>query len=68
SPAFPVDVVDTTACGDTFHAAAICALLDGKSIGETLRFANAAAALKCRGLGRSGCPRKSEVDELLARV
>jgi sugar/nucleoside kinase (ribokinase family) len=68
SPAFPADLVDTTACGDTFHAAVICALLDGKSVGEVLRFANAAAALKCRDLGRRGCPRKPEVDELLARV
>lgn len=68
SPAFPVEVVDTTACGDTFHAAAIRALLDEKPVGEVLRFANAAAALKCRALGRRGCPTKAEVDELLARV
>jgi sulfofructose kinase len=68
SPAFAADVVDTTACGDTFHAAAICAFLDGKSVGELLRFANAAASLKCRALGRTGCPRKPEIDELLARV
>jgi sugar/nucleoside kinase (ribokinase family) len=68
SPAFPVEVKDTTACGDTFHAAVIRALLDGKSVGETLRFANAAAGLKCRALGRRGCPTKAEVEELLARV
>jgi sugar/nucleoside kinase (ribokinase family) len=68
SPAFPADVVDTTACGDTFHAGAIAALLDGKSVGEILRFANAAAALKCRDLGRRGCPTKPEVNALLARV
>jgi sugar/nucleoside kinase (ribokinase family) len=68
SPAFPVEVVDTTACGDTFHAALIRALLDEKPVGEVVRFANAAAALKCRALGRKGCPTKAEVDELLARV
>jgi sugar/nucleoside kinase (ribokinase family) len=68
SPTFPARVVDTTACGDTFHAAVIRALLDGKSVGDTLRFANAAAALKCRAIGRRGCPTKAEVEELLARV
>lgn len=67
SPAFDVPLVDTTACGDTFHAALLCALLDGKSIGEALRFANAAAGLKCRALGRVGCPTRAEVDALLAR-
>jgi ribokinase len=68
SPAFDVEVVDTTACGDTFHAAVIAALLDGRSVGETLRFANAAAALKCRDIGRRGCPRRAEVNALLARA
>jgi sugar/nucleoside kinase (ribokinase family) len=68
SPAFPVDVVDTTACGDTFHAALIAALLDGAEVGEALRFANAAAGLKCRDLGRRGCPTRAEVDALLARA
>jgi sugar/nucleoside kinase (ribokinase family) len=68
SPAFPAQIVDTTACGDTFHAAALRALLDDKPVGDLLRFANAAAALKCRALGRRGCPTKPEVDELLARV
>jgi sulfofructose kinase len=68
SPAFETEVVDTTACGDTFRAAMIRAMLDEKSVGDALRFANAAAGLKCRALGRVGCPTKSEVDELLARV
>jgi sugar/nucleoside kinase (ribokinase family) len=67
SPAFELPVVDTTACGDTFHAGFLCALLDGKSPGEALRFANAAAGLKCRALGRTGCPTRSDVDSLLAR-
>jgi sugar/nucleoside kinase (ribokinase family) len=67
SPAFDVPVTDTTACGDTFHAAVIAALLDGKSVGEALRFANAAAGLKCRDLGRRGCPTRAEVNALIAR-
>lgn len=70
-PAFPVKkAVDTTACGDTFHAAMIAFLLDGaerakEPLQEALRFANAAAALKCRALGRRGCPTRIEVDALL---
>ena len=68
SPAFDVPVTDTTACGDTFHAAVIAALLDGKSVGDSLRFANAAAGLKCRDLGRRGCPTRSEVNALIART
>jgi len=67
SPAFPVDrMVDTTACGDTFHAAFLCALLDQQPPRQALRFANAAAALKCRDLGRRGCPTRAEVNALIA--
>ncbi len=67
SPAFPVDhMVDTTACGDTFHAAFLCALLEEQPPRQALRFANAAAALKCRDLGRRGCPTRAEVNALIA--
>ena len=67
SPAFPVDsLVDTTACGDTFHAAFLCALLEEQKPAQALRFANAAAAIKCRDLGRRGCPTRAEVNALLA--
>ena len=50
---------------DTFRSAVLCALLVGKSLEDTLRFANAAAALKCRDLGRRGCPTRDEVDRFL---
>jgi sugar/nucleoside kinase (ribokinase family) len=72
-PAFPVsNAVDTTACGDTFHAAAIAYILNGaervdRPLEGLLRFANAAAALKCRALGRRGCPTRVEVEALLGR-
>jgi sugar/nucleoside kinase (ribokinase family) len=68
SPAFTVDVLDTTACGDTFRAAAIVALLDGRALPDLLRFANCAAGLKCRALGRLGCPSKAEVLAQMARA
>jgi ribokinase len=67
SPAFPVDnMVDTTACGDTFHGAFLAALIEEQTPAGALRFANAAAALKCRDLGRRGCPTRAEVNALLA--
>lgn len=56
-PAFRVPVVDSTGAGDIFHAGAIYGLLQGWPAHETLRFAAAAAALKCEKLGgRPGIP------------
>ena len=67
SPAFPVDtMIDTTACGDTFHGAFLAALVEAQPPRQALRFANAAAALKCRDLGRRGCPTRAEVNALIA--
>ena len=67
SPAFPVDhMIDTTACGDTFRAAFLCALVESQPPRQALRFANAAAAIKCRDLGRRGCPTRAEINVLIA--
>ena len=56
-PAFRVPVVDTTGAGDIFHAGSIYGLLHGWPAADTLRFAAAAAALKCEKLGgRPGIP------------
>jgi sugar/nucleoside kinase (ribokinase family) len=67
SPAFTVaQPLDTTACGDTFRGALLCALVEGQPVAQALRFANAAAAIKTRDLGRRGCPRRAEVNALLA--
>jgi len=56
-PAFRVPVVDSTGAGDVFHAGSIYGLLQGWPAADTLRYAAAAAALKCGKLGaRSGIP------------
>jgi sulfofructose kinase len=56
-PAFHVVAVDSTGAGDIFHAGSIYGLLHGWSALDTLRFAAAAAALKCEQLGgRPGIP------------
>lgn len=66
SPAFPVTARDTTGAGDVFHAAFIVALLEGMNGAQTLRFANAAAAMSCRALGAQGAlPTRAELEAFL---
>ncbi len=66
TPAFHVDVVDTTGAGDVFHGGYIYGLLNKWEIKEVLRFASAFASLKCRKLGgRAGIPSLEEVEALL---
>jgi sulfofructose kinase len=60
-------IVDTTAAGDVFHGALAVALAEGRAAVGALRFASAAAALKCRGGdGVLGAPTRAEVEALLA--
>lgn len=56
-PAYPVNVVDTTGCGDVFHGAYAAALARGEKIDQAVRLAAAAAALKAtQPGGRAGIP------------
>ena len=67
SPVFAVDAVDTLAAGDVFHGAFTLALAEGKSEATAMRFAAAAAGLKCTRLGGSAAaPQRGEVEALLA--
>ena len=50
-PAYSIDVVDTTGCGDAFDAGFITALHHGMDPETGIRFAQAAAALVATGLG-----------------
>ncbi len=66
TPAFNVEVVDTTGAGDVFHGGYIYGLLQGRDIKDVVRFASAFAALKCRRLGgRAGIPGLKEVKTFL---
>lgn len=68
SPAYavPGGCRDTTGAGDAFHAGFLYGLLCGAEIEESLRLANATAALKCRALGaRSALPTAEELREFL---
>ncbi len=61
-PGFRVDAVDTLAAGDVFHGAFAHGLVEGRDIAEIIRFASAAAAIKCaRFGGRAGSPSRKEV-------
>jgi sugar/nucleoside kinase (ribokinase family) len=65
-PAFAVEVVDTTGCGDVFHGAYASALARGLGLQERVRFAAAAAALKATGRGgQAGIPTRSVVEDFL---
>ncbi|MBT4101213.1 MAG: hypothetical protein HOM68_26470 [Gemmatimonadetes bacterium] len=66
TPAFPVDVLDTTGAGDAFHGGYIYGMLQSWPLPEVLRFASAAGALNCRQLGgQGGLPSLVEVQNLL---
>lgn len=65
-PAFGVRVADTIGAGDCFMAALIAARHRGLPLTETLRFANAAAALSTTGVGARATPSLAEVEAFLA--
>lgn len=61
TPAFRVDVVDTTGAGDVYHGAFIYGLLQNWPVEKTAEFASAVAAMKCTRLGgRLGIPNLDE--------
>lgn len=68
-PAPRVEAVDTAAAGDVFHGAFTLALVEGRDMPAGLRFATAAAALKCtRPGGRLGAPGRTETEALAATI
>jgi sugar/nucleoside kinase (ribokinase family) len=66
TPAFPVHTVDTLGAGDIFHGAFALAITEKQDVPSALRFASAAAALKCTRFGGAfACPQRPEVEALL---
>lgn len=62
APAYPVEILSTLGAGDVFHGALVAAVVLGLALQEQLAFANAVAALSCRGLdGRSRIPTLTEI-------
>jgi sulfofructose kinase len=61
-----VAVVDTLAAGDVFHGAYALVVAEGGTVAQAMRFASAAAAIKCtRPGGRKGAPTRGEVEAFL---
>src|SRR6266849_2076220 len=68
TPAFQVHTVDTLGAGDVFHGAFALAITENQDLREALRFASAAAALKCTRFGGAfAAPQRAEVEELLSQ-
>lgn len=66
APAFPVRAVDTLGAGDIWHGAFTLRLAEGAGEPDAVRFANAAAALKCTGFGGGrASPGRAAVEQLL---
>jgi sulfofructose kinase len=68
TPAFPVRTVDTLGAGDVFHGAFALAITENQELRQALRFASAAAALKCTRFGGPfAAPQRIEVEALLSQ-
>ena len=60
--AYPVEVYDTTGCGDVFHGAYAASLVFGEPLETRIQTAAAAAAIKAtRRGGQTGAPTRQEV-------
>jgi sugar/nucleoside kinase (ribokinase family) len=67
-PAFPVDVIDTTAAGDAFNAGFAVSMLSGATLARAAVFANAVAALRIsRSPNQSLFPNLQETTAFLMR-
>jgi sulfofructose kinase len=67
-PAFAVTATDTTGAGDVFHAALALQLGQGEGERDAIRWASAAAAIKCeRPDGILGTPTAAEVTSFLMK-
>jgi sugar/nucleoside kinase (ribokinase family) len=67
-PAYSVPVLDTTGCGDVYHAGFVYGMLKEWDIPDIMRFSSAAAALKCRKYGgRLGAPTLDEIEKFMEK-
>lgn len=68
NPLLPVETVDTTGAGDAMAAALAVSLVQGQSLEDAGRFANAAAAYATTAFGaQAALPRRGDIESLLRR-
>jgi sugar/nucleoside kinase (ribokinase family) len=68
-PVFQITAIDTLAAGDIFHGAFALALIEGREVESALRFAAAAAGVKCTRFGGSAvAPTRAEAEALLSNA
>ena len=66
TPAFEVEVIDTTGAGDVFHGAYLVGVVKQWELQRIAAFASAVSALHCTVLGnRQGIPSMAEVEALM---
>ena len=66
-PAYDIEVVDTTGCGDAFTAGFIAGLADGRSLTEAAHLGTASASLVASGLGSdAGITDRAQVEAKMA--
>lgn len=65
-PGFSVDVIDTTAAGDSFNAGLAASLAKGYGMAESIRYANAVGAMSVTKMGaQSAMPTVAELTAFL---
>jgi ribokinase len=66
-PPFSVTAIDSTAAGDAFNGALACAIAEGRTMSEAIRFASAAGAVSATRRGaQDSLPTRAEITRLLA--
>jgi sugar/nucleoside kinase (ribokinase family) len=67
-PAYHVQVIDTTGCGDVFHGAYAAMIARGESISRAVHVASAAAAIKAtQPGGRAGIPNLAVIEQFMGQ-
>ncbi len=67
-PSLEVEVVDTTGAGDTFNGAFAQSIVKGKTIEESIKFANIAGAISVTKFGaQGGMPTLEELNEFIKK-
>jgi ribokinase len=67
--AFRVQAVDSTAAGDVFNGALAVALVEGRTLGDAVRFGSAAGALSVTRMGaQASAPHRAEIEAFLRDI